>query len=158
MKLILISGSGIGSGKTTFAHKVAGTVLSLADTLREEVSALYPTVDFWDRSQTNKARIVGENGETVRDLMIMVGQQRRQKDPDYWVMKLIDKIQNDIFSGKTIAIDDIRYINEITCIHRFLSYVKITHAHIQYFNAIGEPETDNNHLYDEADYIISRKD
>lgn len=156
MRIILVSATGNGGGKTTLAHKFTETVISLADEIRKELSTFHPTVNFFDKSQEGKLKIV-ENGMTMRDLLIKHGQYMRTIDKNHWVNLAIKYVKNivDNHLNATIAIDDIRYTNELQRFREeFGSFV--THIHIIENSATPEPQYENDKLELMADYSIRR--
>lgn len=154
MKLVLISGDGTGAGKTTLARKMSTKIVSLADAIRMELTEEYPEVDFWDKSQAAKNKLVSEH-LTVRDLLKARGQERRNDDPDYWIKALATYIKTHAKADDVYAIDDIRFINEVSYFKK--TFEEVTHVHVCDSRAVYEPEFDNNLLWSIADYTILRK-
>lgn len=151
-QLILISGSGIGAGKTTLA-KSLGSVVSLADGIRRELQKEYPTIRWFDKSQENKTRIVpGTDGKTVRDLLIDRGQSRKTEDNLYWCKELQQFLR---YCMGTQAVDDVRMLQEVEF---FKKHNKdVVHLHIDFDGAISEEGLfENEELKKIADYIIHR--
>lgn len=165
MNLLLISGDGIGAGKTTLARRMVGqsNVIGLAGALRDELFQLYPNTSWWDKSQEGKNKLVQGKGQyegmTVRASLIHHGQhQCTTLGLDYWAQRLkesiIDMRENE--SEQTIlAIDDVRKVVELEVL-RNIPHVETTHIHVRWAGAIYEPEFENAELSLRADYIIHR--
>lgn len=160
MHLILISGSGIGAGKSTLAHSLAPTTFSLADEVRRELSQEYPleAEKFWNRTQAGKLLLVADTDRTVRDLLIERGQTRRVGDPGYWATKLYDTLveyERQSYVHTVVAVDDIRFLNEIEIL-RDVEGAAVVHLHIAHLGAVAEPQYENDKLERIADYVIRR--
>lgn len=160
MKIIAISGDGMGAGKTFLANKLApaDTRLSMASYLRADLSRLYPSYDWYNKAQTYKdSTIVHETGKTVREMLMTYGASKREVDSDYWINYLLDQIYYIYNNSKdrdsiVITIDDIRFINEIERLRSSFP-TAVTHMHVISSKAKSEP-FDNDHLRDMADYIV----
>lgn len=164
MKLILISGDGIGAGKTTLANRLVGKekTISLAGALRAELSSRYPLTDWWDKSQEGKNRLVRDPGvwylRPVREAMLRHGQQQcLDHGADYWARQLANHILQlkEINPYNTFAVDDLRRLVEVNVL-RGIPGVNVSHLHVSWASAIYEPEFENAALKGLADYIIER--
>lgn len=158
MVVILISGNGIGAGKTTLAKKLGDKTLSMAGALRKELKRLYPNVDWYDKSQEYKARKmrIGGKLQIVRDVMVKHGQMRCSNDETYWVRQLTDYLKEMdklVLGTHRVAIDDIRKVIEVTHVRSL--FPVCMHFHVQGPTAIGEPHFENDALEKMADYIIA---
>ena len=151
--IYLISGTGIGAGKTTLAHKLTPHVYSLADGIREELSAEYPQYKWYDRSQASKLTICQPTGKTLRQEMVERGQERCKQDPTYWPRRLYNTVDWGAMHG-AVAIDDVRKIVEVQYFKEMFGSLCL-HLHVQWPDAVVEP------LYDDlskvADYIVMRQ-
>mgnify|MGYP003116410916 CR=1 FL=1 len=119
MQLIVIAGQA-GVGKTTLAHYIAqhafdfGLVpklISFAGPLKEEAAA-----KGYDKETHPKE---------YREYCQTIGVLKREEDPDYWVEKFEDELENiavqetkDLRSGKSywercVIVDDCRFLNEL---------------------------------------------
>lgn len=158
MQVILISATGLGAGKTTLAQKFTTLTVSLADQIRAHLAQQYPNINFYNKSQEYKNMIFDNTGgRTVRELLIEFGTHYRKTDPDVWVNLAIKKIKT-VFEHNpkaTVAIDDIRYLNEL---HRFREEFgsAVTHLHISEESATKEPQYQNEELEKVADYVVRR--
>jgi len=160
MKVIAISGDGMGAGKTFLANKLAPeeTRLSLASYLRSDLARQYPNYDWYNKTQVYKDNtLVHETGKTVREMLMTYGASKRTIDSDYWVNYLLDGVFYIINNAKDranliITIDDIRFVNEIEKLRSSFG-TAVTHMHVISSKAKSEP-FDNAALRDLADYII----
>lgn len=158
MRIIAISGDGIGAGKTTLAKKLSSDVWSIASSLRGEVRQKYPGYDWYCKDQAYKdGTYVHEFGKnkTVRDVLIEYGQQRCIESPAYWVDVLIEKLKatNQIASMGLLAIDDLRKLVELERL-RAAFPGQIIHMHVHNPHAISEPQYDNVVLGELSDYLM----
>jgi hypothetical protein len=105
-----------GAGKSTTAGYIAsllpGEVRPIAESLRMEVSAKFPGVDFWVKPTPPK----------VREMMIEHGNIRRCEDPNYFVKKWYVSVGEG-----TPIIDDLRYPSELDYVRQ---YFEVYHAHL----------------------------
>lgn len=173
-KILGISGSGIGAGKSSFAKKMAGEVWSLAGALRKELTKKFPGYKWYDKSQEYKnmrftetifdpfllsaleKTKTHEGGKTVRDVMIAYGQMKCANDPKYWPRILAADLQErlKIMDGvHTVAIDDIRKVLEVEYLREKFA-PNFIHFHIDTGSAIGEDYFDNDLLAEMADYTV----
>lgn len=163
LRIFAISGSGNGAGKSTMAKKTADEVLSLAHALRQDLSQVYPTYDWFNKSQAYKdytlvpeAAEPGKDLPTVRDVLIKHGQDCCKDDPVYWVRKLCDNLDKYPTKLSVVAIDDIRKLVEIEYLkNRFPG--NITHFHIKTPRSVYEPQFQNDELEAVADYVVNWK-
>jgi hypothetical protein len=159
MRIYLISGDGIGAGKSTLARLLVNpsNVWSLADALRDEVARIYPGYPWYSKEQHDKNLLVKETGCSVRDVLISWGQGRCLIDPLHYARRLADKIEasRSLLTG-AIAVDDLRKLVEVGHIRkRFPGCV--THIHVSHPDAIPEPQYDNACLSAQADYVLHRR-
>lgn len=159
MKLILISGDGIGAGKTTLAKKLAPVTISLSNGIRIELNNEYPTLPWDSRSQEEKDQPRIElSGLTIRDLLIEKGQSRCYLEPEYWARRAGDRIQETFIEGsRIVSVDDIRKLMEIGYLRERFHQWNVTHFHVSFSGATHEPQFENQQLHDVADYVIVRK-
>jgi hypothetical protein len=158
MRLILISGDGAGAGKTTLARRLARRVLSLADALRDELTQVHPTYDWFRKDQQYKDSVpVPEmGGRTVREAMIQWGQDRCRADEAYWAKRLVPLLHVAQEGGETaIAVDDVRKLVELQFIR--VSFPEALHVHVSWPGAAREPHYQNDELRDAADYVVCRE-
>lgn len=162
LKIIAISGSGIGAGKTTLAKSLSKDVWSLAGAMRAELALRYPGYDWFNKDQAYKAdTIIREHGRgtsSMRQVLVEHGQDRCVENPTYWVEALTDMVHglNHVVSGiTTIAIDDIRKVSEIEYLRQ--KFPNVTHIHIDYHGSVKEAEFENDALLELADYVVQRK-
>jgi len=159
LKVIAISGSGIGAGKSTLASQVGDEVWSLAGALRSELIAMYPTYPWMSKKQSDKEsiRITERDNKNMRTVMIEHGQLRCKEDPDYWAKILGARFNGlkSIASGtRTIAIDDIRKVNEVLLLRQSMG-PHFIHIHVIGPNSIPEKEFQNDELAELADYKMT---
>lgn len=162
MKILAISGSGIGAGKTTLAKSLSKDVWSLAGAMRAELQLIYPGYNWFNKDQAYKAETVireyKRGSSSMRQVLIEHGQDRCVESPTYWVATLSDKILglDQVVSGiTTIAIDDIRKVSEIEYLRR--KFADVVHIHIDYYGSVKESEFENDALLEMADYVVQRK-
>lgn len=109
----------ISSGKSTTANALEPTGfirLSFADALREEVAkALAPD----EVDKTVALMRSPETKEYYRPLLQWWGSNRRVTDKDYWVRKLLQKLNEHLVRRQHIVIDDCRYKNERVALNQY---------------------------------------
>lgn len=159
LKLLAISGDGIGAGKTYAAAVLAQYTVTLADGIRAELKQKFPQYDWYNRTQAYKANtLVPEYGEdfSVRRVLYHYGQQVCINDPTYWVKDAANAVENLVLCEnglETVALDDIRKVCEIQYLReRFPN--SVTHLHVVNRRALYEVEFENEQLRDIADYRI----
>jgi hypothetical protein len=122
-----------GIGKTTTAKAVCDRYegfrrMSFADAVRAAGNEYFanerikdPVISRWLHSVGEQPFAHGTKdtpipglGITPRDILIEIGEGRRQDDPNVWVDKIVDQIVD--FTGHVI-IDDVRFENEVDFIH-----------------------------------------
>lgn len=152
-RILLISGKA-GAGKDTVGDLIVNNFkwqkLSFASTLKDEVSHIY---------QINRNLLDTQEGKrqnnrydmTNRDLLISYGMAMRQKDPEYWVKKLMEKMQ--IVRGN-VVITDFRFPNEFYKLKEVfgsnLKTMRVSRANIPQIDSITERLLDNFYF----DYYI----
>jgi len=175
MKIIGVSGDGIGAGKSSFCRKLTNEVWSLAGALRDELKRVCPEYDWFNKSQeyknqpfTHSSRLLDKLGcttlenlprmRTVRDAMIVYGQRMCEQGGDnYWVRELTTKLDTrlHIMDGcRTIGIDDVRKVVEIEHL-REKYHRDFIHFHLVTAAATAEPQFENEQLKQMADYTVS---
>lgn len=157
MKLILVSGSGAGAGKTWAARVFGDDVVSLAGAIRGELKQRYPAYDWFNRSQEYKAktRVPEWQNKTVREVLTEYGQQKCQEDPQHWARLLSSYLRNlcSIVDGtRRYAVDDVRKICELE--HFKELFPDLIHIHVSTGNAVIEPIFDADALCARADYVV----
>lgn len=163
----LISGNGMAAGKTTLAHKLVGesSTYALADVMRHELRKLYPSYDWFNKSQDYKdsTQVVelsevdekrGVQAPTVREVLIKYGQDKCREDPAYWAKKLVAYLCTQIVGKSVIAIDDVRKICELETLKK--AFPNSHHFHVFYSNATPERIYDNEALQRMSDYSVIR--
>ena len=163
MKLILISGNGIGAGKTTLADQLSDHRMSHATELRHMMCAEFPEVDWYDTTQEGKLRPINKpNGTTVREALIGYGQGKCAADQVVWARTLGDRLDEDWVNTKfgvyligTVAVDDLRKVCELE--HLRSRFPDLVHVHLKYAAAIPEPQYDADELEALANYVITRR-
>lgn len=155
-RVILISGDGVGAGKTTLARRF-GTVLSLAGALRDELTAIYPNYDWFNRTQEYKElTLVPEWGEsaTVRQVLIEHGQGKCAADPLHYARILVDRVKRmSGMAGGVVAVDDLRKLIELD--HFRAELLDVVHLHLICPSAQPEAHFQNDELRARADYYIA---
>lgn len=161
MTIILVSGSGIGAGKSTLAGLLSGgNVLSLADGIRFELMYEFPGYPWLSKEQKSKTVVVAETGKTIREMLIQRGQERKKSYQDYWTQSLLHQIDSNYAPGylkEVIAIDDIRMVHEVEYLREAFG-TRVVHIHVDYPGATSEEIFENDKLQNLADYIIRRGD
>lgn len=154
---ILISGSGIGAGKTTLARKFPGaSVMSLAGALRDDLAELHPDVNWHDRSQEYKnSRPESLGGLSVREKLVQFGQERCFLEKTYWPRRLMERMSWGAWPSHTFVVDDLRKTVELDYFRQ--QGKSVLHLHIHHETAIPEPQYDSDALFDVADYVIMRR-
>jgi hypothetical protein len=161
MVVYLVSGDGQKAGKTTLAEKLVGrrSVWSIAGSLRGELQRIYPAYNWYAKEQAYKdTQIVKEykNGKyTIRDVLVEYGQEKSQKDPVYWVLKMIDPLRQlrCMPGSPVVAIDDVRKVAELELLKA--AFPQAVHFHVACSKAIKEPIFDNEKLLNLADYVVT---
>jgi hypothetical protein len=152
---VLISGDGIGAGKSTLARRL-GTRVSLADELRAELQEYLPGYDWFNRSQAYKAEtaVLERSGKSVRQVMIEYGQDRCAESPTYWADRLIRELRGvEALNHSTYAVDDVRKLCEVEALKT--AFPGTVHLHITSPHAQHEPEFENAALAAVADFTVS---
>ena len=165
MKIILISGNGVGAGKTYLANRLGDVVMSHATPLRQELADQYPQHKelFFSKDQAAKDMVLDDvGGQTVRQTMVAYGQHKCKDEPAYWAMRLAQAIdefrESEIKFGITLqnclAVDDLRKMCELE--HLRARFPNLLHLHVWYDKAIPEQQYDGDKLQAAADYVIRR--
>ena len=171
VRIIGVSGSGIGAGKSTFCRKFADETWSLAGALRKELLSLFPEYDWFNKDQAYKESLFkkgsdlltaagasgsGENIRTVRDALIFYGQVKCAVDPQYWVKCMAERLDERVKIGDgvvNIGIDDVRKVCEVEYLRG--KYGRdFYHFHIVTPQAEKEKHFDNDKLAEMCDYQI----
>ena len=110
--------------KTMFSSTIKVTIMSLAEPLKQECKKKYKLTDAQvygkDKEKVFKKVVIinRQKCDTARKVMQVYGQWKRELDKNYWVEKLIKKV--DAFRRLNLAdmviIDDVRFINEVNII------------------------------------------
>lgn len=170
MKIIGVSGSGIGSGKTSFARRMGDEVWSLAGALRQELSSICPTYKWFDRTQAYKDSRFKHSWQihaalktddvppmkTVRDALLVYGQWKCRDDERYWVRTMCDYMEPRLHIAdgvKVIAIDDVRKVCEAQYLREKFKE-NFIHFHLVTDSAIPEEVFENSELAALADYQV----
>ena len=161
MKIIFISGSGAGAGKTTLAEKLTNghhQVFSVANTIRFEISKKYPKYDWYNKSTGYKnTTIVKETNMSLKQMMDKYGREKKEKNPLYWAKEMLNALDyaKDNEKLELAVIDDLRFVDEMKFIKSHFHNDASCHFHIENPNAIPEPHYENDKLQECADYIIN---
>ena len=106
---ILLVGGYLQSGKDLAADYICKKYgferFAFADCLKDEVSEF-----FGINRQSLDTGSLYDNGETVRDLLIRYGDEKRKDDQAYWIKKVIRKIEGK--RSDQVVIPDFRYPEE----------------------------------------------
>lgn len=96
----------------------------------------------------NKMLPIGD-GITVRQLLIRVGRMYREIDKDYWVRRLMERVNKNLESGcDLVLIDDMRYANEYDMLKaRGATLLRIERPGIPLIDDASETELDG-HVFD----------
>jgi hypothetical protein len=163
-RLILISGSGPGAGKSTFARKMGDEVWSIAGALRAELQKLYPQYDWFNKSQeykdNTKVAEYGEYGDrkSVREVLVEYGQKKCADNPYTWVSQLSARLldESQLLAGSRVyCIDDVRKVCELEYLRG--RFINVTHFHLETAGVPLEPEFENDELKARADYVVQWK-
>lgn len=131
----------IGAGKDTVAGRLVNahgfTQLAFADALREAALKVDPWITYGDEgaafegiSAMRLSFVVDRLGwdiakreyPEVRRLLQTIGQGVRDRDPDFWIRQLTERIP----AGMPVVVSDVRYRNEaLTLISRGFRLVRI---------------------------------
>ena len=119
----------IGSGKSACALSYVlygGQRMSFASTLRQEVGAAIAFPVNAKAPALVQGMINRDTKEQFRPLLQWWGQYRRNTEgEDYWVQKLMDRIDSKP-TNLTLAVDDCRYFNEYDALHeRGFKFVRL---------------------------------
>lgn len=154
-----ISGDGNRAGKSTFAKKLTGNVMSLAEGIRWELAERFPKYQWHNKDGHYKdTTIIKElDGVTLRQAMINLGQIRCKDDPTYWVDILVDRVFATYkgVTNRLIAVDDIRKLCELEKLRSSFGPANVLHFHMTTEQAIAEPQYENDQLKALADYVIT---
>ena len=154
MAIIVVSGNGIGAGKSHFARRLdTSYVLSLAAPIRDDLADRYPAYPWYSTKQYDKALVCRETNLTLRQMMVDYGQAKCKEDPCYFPKRLVDKVM--ALPHCNIAVDDLRKMCELVYFREVFGDC-LLHFHIVYPNAIPEPLYDADELMVAADYVVTR--
>jgi len=113
-KIIALSGKA-GAGKDTLAAMLVGDWerVSFADPLKEMCSDLVDLhIDFFhNRDLKDTPMVIGGKLQSPRDLLVSVGSYYRTIDPNYWVKKVVEKINKS--NKECFVVTDCRYPDEL---------------------------------------------
>lgn len=138
----------IGSGKSYQSKKECDTTISFADSLREAVWRYFgwKPINDEEYSSFKEKKDVFFKGEftTGRELFQIYGSYVRSKDINYWVKRLVNKLDelkklDDVWNNSnvfSVGVDDCRYENEI---HGLIDWcaenkVELTFIHSDYLS------------------------
>jgi hypothetical protein len=119
MRIVQISGKG-RVGKTTLAHLIAKYVFDLG-----YIPVLLPFADAIKKQAAEAGITKEKDSTTYRDFCQQLGASKRAEDPEYWVVRSYETIQEYMIkeldnkaAGKpnfeyVIIQDDVRYMNEL---------------------------------------------
>jgi hypothetical protein len=163
MKIVVISGDGSGAGKTTLAETLGGntsSIWSLAGTMRMQLQQKYPDYDWFNTTQKHKETTIVDDyrrGYTMREAMLEYGSERCKFDKNYWVARLVDRLQrsSSILGGPAVYVDDLRKVDELNFFK--MKFPDVLHFHVECDTAKPEPMFDNPMLKNLADYVVSWK-
>lgn len=158
MRIVAISGDGIGAGKTYLAKSIGGLAMSLAGQLRLDLKEMYPKYDWNNTTQAYKDHtLVPEcDNKTVRQVMVEYGQGKCAEDPGYWAKRLVARIDGWANAGvESITIDDVRKLIEVETLKAAFPG-KVLHIHVVNIEARYEPQYQNESLKVVADYVVRR--
>lgn len=154
MKIIGLSGKA-GVGKTTVGELVRldrsedATRLSFGDSVKWEVSEELGFPLSWCYHQKGNAVESPIGMLTVREALQWWGTEiRRKENPNYWNMKMIERIGQSMDSGvELIIIDDVRFIDEAELVQNMKGKVFRLEPFPSWMNIAGshrsETELDN---------------
>jgi hypothetical protein len=86
--------------------------VAFADPVREDIFEMYPQARGIPDAQKEAPQAV-LGGKSLRMLLVEHGMGMREKDPDHWVRKAQEKIENLRGQGLRIVVSDVRMDNEI---------------------------------------------
>jgi hypothetical protein len=118
------------TGKDTVAqffsrHYGFGDTLAFADPIKEAAKNQYPAIEdkwLYGSSNLRETIIPGAFKDgmalTVRKLLLDIGTQGREKDPDIWVKKLVAKVEANYHQDEKFIVSDVRFRNEFDSLKR----------------------------------------
>lgn len=138
----------IGSGKSYQSKKECDTTISFADSLREAVWRYLEWKPLNDEEyasfKSDRDVHYKDKFITGRELFQVYGSHVRSKDIDYWVKRLVNKLDelkklDDVWNNDnvfSIGVDDCRYENEITGLIDWCAEnkVELTFIHSDYLS------------------------
>jgi hypothetical protein len=131
-KIIMISGNGTGSGKTTLARIVSLDtglpIVSFASVARHVLHKFYKDDAFLSKRQEDKLRIVA--GKTVRQHLIDYCEKKREEDRYYFA-----RLLHETMPIAGAIIDDLRFVAEKEFF--VLRCGNVLHYHVE---TLGKPE------------------
>ena len=97
-----------------------------------------------------------EEKELIRPILIAYGMSQRQRDPDYWIKRLVSNINSELawYPRMIPVITDGRFMNEVSF---FRQRYDVTFVQIFRHGAPSPTEEEEKHwpaLADQADYVI----
>lgn len=146
MSVIIVSGLA-GSGKDTVGKYLVDnhgyTRLAFADAVKDEVHMLYPYVPrvAFDTPEGKNSRPFKDSGQTARDKLIEIGENRKKVDPLYWIRIIASRIRASP-KPRRFVITDCRFVSEHTNIFALLDDIAVV-THIR----VERPEAARKALY-----------
>lgn len=116
-----------GSGKDTFSDYLVQTYnmtkYAFADTLKDYCAEIYEVKrSYFDEINHKENKITNSDskayGKSPRDLCIQVGKEYRDKDPDYWIKLVFERIHEEYKTREQnnncyFVVSDCRFPNEL---------------------------------------------
>tara|TARA_R110000868_G_scaffold375983_3_gene640693 strand:- start:2210 stop:2704 length:495 start_codon:yes stop_codon:yes gene_type:complete len=160
MKIILFSGTGNNSGKSTAAKLLTQDVWSLAGAIRQELTQKYPAYNWYNKNPDYKEKTIIEEWKdgkyNMRKVLVEYGQIPCKTNPTYWADKLVSYLTNRHFIADgvgIIGVDDVRKLCEVETVRAAFPHTT-THIHLLSDQANLEPEFENEELAKIADYKL----
>lgn len=117
--LIAVAGfkrSGKNSVADWFVRHKDYRAFAFADAVRDEVQDRYGISAVADHEK--EIPLPGFGGDSYRDLLRKVGQDRRAQDPWYWVKRLAEQVEPHLQRGGRAVISDLRFDNELAWVRQ----------------------------------------
>lgn len=133
--------------------------MAYADILKEQVGISFDLSNqqlYGDLKEMPDNRYTKEDGNswTSREIMQAYGEFHRSIDINYWVKKVVDKIEKECYSN--VILTDIRYPNELSAINTFSGVsINITRENAPSINgATHSSETSIDNVTD-YDFVVN---